>query len=107
KENEVKISALENAEKNLSIYEIRGALTDIHIYSDTIERQLSIKEPWKLKDENQKAEKKKILQEAIMSIIKLAESLKPFMPKTSNTLISHFSQEKISALEPLFPRLPI
>lgn len=101
KENAQKIPALDNAKINMEKFELRGALTDIHIYSDMIEKKLSQTEPWKKSG----AEQKEILQSAIKSLIALADSLTPFMPETAKKIQKHFSAEKIAALEPLFPRL--
>lgn len=63
---------------------------------------LSSSEPWKKTGEEQKT----ILTEAVSRIQKLALHLLPFMPKTSEKLSTHFSASTITALQPLFPRLP-
>jgi len=63
---------------------------------------LSEQQPWKQTGEVQK----NTLQISIKKILQIAYHLQPFMPTTSDTILQHFSQPKISALQPLFPRLP-
>ncbi len=101
KDGEEAIFALDSAKKEMINFQLRSALTDISLYTNFIEEKLSKEEPWKLEGEKQK----EILQTAISSIIELAKSLQPFMPTVSEKIITHFSQEKITALKPLFPRL--
>ncbi len=63
---------------------------------------LSEQQPWKQTG----GEQVKTLQSAIQKILEIAYHLQPFMPETSKNILNHFSQEKITALKPLFPRLP-
>ena len=55
---------------------------------------------------NLSQEQKDILQNAVINVLTIAKQLEPFMPETSKTIIDHFSNSHISALKPLFPRLP-
>ncbi len=66
-----------------------------------LDQRLAEKKPWELAA----AEAQPILQETINKILAIAKMLLPFMPETSQAITNHFSQEKITALEPLFPRL--
>jgi methionyl-tRNA synthetase len=45
------------------------------------------------------------LQSLIVVINQIAYHLKPFMPKTAEKILAQFSKSKITASEPLFPRL--
>ncbi len=61
---------------------------------------LSEQIPWK-KSGTEQAD---ILQNAVQRIRAITFHLQPFMPETAQTLLSHFSEEKIKALKPIFPR---
>jgi methionyl-tRNA synthetase len=63
---------------------------------------LSEKKPWAQEGEEQK----NTLIAAVHSILTIAYHLQPFMPETAEKILSHFSQPQITALSPLFPRLP-
>jgi len=62
---------------------------------------LSQQKPWKQEGDEQKT----TLTEAVKRIVKIAYHLQPFMPQTAQKILEHFTQEKISALAPLFARL--
>lgn len=62
---------------------------------------LSETTPWKLEGDVQKT----VLTEAIQRIVTIAYHLQPFLPKTSNQILTLFTQQQITALSPLFPRL--
>lgn len=66
-----------------------------------LDKYLSDTTPWK-KEGAQAAD---ILETAVTNLLQIATDLQPFMPGTAETLLAHFSHEKISALTPLFPRL--
>jgi len=82
-------------------FNIKDAITDLSFYVNKIDEQLSIEKPWAVIGTAKKA----LLLKYITSIIFLAKSLKPIMPQTADKILTHFNQEKITALEPLFPRL--
>jgi methionyl-tRNA synthetase len=76
----------------------------VHAVSQLVtqtDQYLSEQTPWKKTGAEQAA----ILVEAVQRIRIIAFHLQPFMPKTAATILGHFSQEKITALQPLFPRL--
>lgn len=62
---------------------------------------LSKEQPWTKDGDEQKV----ILDKSVSLIKQIATDLLPFMPQTAESIIKHFSQEKIVALKPLFPRL--
>lgn len=79
---------LDEVEKDLSIHEL--------------DKNISDNKPWKMGDEEAT---KYLTNVAIPSILIIASKLLPFMPETAKKIISHFSNKKITGLEPLFPRL--
>jgi len=68
----------------------------------TLDGYLSEQKPWTLSGEAQVT----VLTKAVRDIQTLAFHLKPFMPVTADSILTHFSAPKIAALTPLFPRLP-
>ncbi len=66
------------------------------------DQYLSTEKPW----EKTGAEQTAILQQAVQQIRVIAYHLQPFMPETAATILHHFSAQQITALQPLFPRLP-
>lgn len=66
-----------------------------------LDKHMSKTKPW-LQPE---AEAKENLRFLTSQIILIALHLQPFMPETAEKILNHFSNPKISALEPLFPRI--
>lgn len=84
-------------------YEISTAAQILQSDLAKIDQQLNQDKPWKLSGADQQA----ALAKAVTSIQKVAFLLQPFMPETAKKIYEHFSQPKISALQPLFPRLAV
>jgi methionyl-tRNA synthetase len=72
--------------------------TDLH----AIDAHVDQNAPWTIKDKNKL---KRVLQEEIDDIRRLAISLKPFLPETAEAIGKQFSGPKIKSEKPLFPRL--
>jgi methionyl-tRNA synthetase len=87
--------------KLMNDYKLTDGLSWIVKLTAVTDQYLSETQPWKKDGEEQK----KILVEAINRILTIAHHLQPFMPETAEKILSHFSQSKIIALTPLFPRL--
>lgn len=87
--------------KLMDDYKLTDGLSWIVKLTAVTDQYLSETQPWKKDGEEQK----KILVEAINRILTIAHHLQPFMPNTAQKIIKHFSQSKITALTPLFPRL--
>ena len=87
--------------KVMSSYDLTKGLNLINDQISRADQYLSENTPWK-KDG---AEQKDILIEAVKKIQVIAYHLQPFMPETAEKILNHFSQLKITALTPLFPRL--
>jgi methionyl-tRNA synthetase len=82
-------------------FEIKSAVTAIGSYIKHIEEKLSQEQPWKQTGETQA----KTLRLALNSLLLAADLLMPLMPEVAEKIGKHFQQEKIEALQPLFPRL--
>lgn len=63
---------------------------------------LSEQQPWKQTGQEQK----QTLKQAVDKILVIAFHLQPFLPDTAKTILEHFQQSPITALQPLFLRLP-
>lgn len=66
-----------------------------------LDKYLAETTPWKQLPEDAAD----TLQFVVGEILRLAVHLQPIMPKTADTIISHFTADQITALTPLFPRL--
>lgn len=82
-------------------YDPQQAAASIQTRITDLDGYLTQTKPWKLTGEDQTA----VLHEAIEKILEIGYCLKPIMPKMSATILHHFSQNHISKLSPLFPRL--
>jgi len=89
--------------KSMDKYELTQSLHIAKDYINKADKQLSEVKPWTL-DEKEASEF--LLKKAVPSILRIAYKLQPFTPELSKTILDHFSNEKISALKPLFPRIP-
>lgn len=86
---------------NLTTYKIAEALKKIKDKVNELDKYISAHKPW----EKDVQEQKMILDVVVKTIGNLAYHLQPFMPQTAEKIMTHFSQEKITSLPPLFPRL--
>ncbi len=82
-------------------FELSQALQLLTDMVAALDLYLAEKQPWKKEGEEQK----EILIFAIEQIVTIAYHLQPFMPTTAEKILQHFTQEKITALQPLFPRI--
>lgn len=87
--------------KNMKKYDLKKALDITLDLVSICDQFLSETQPWK----KEGSEQQKILQNTVTVILLIAQRLQPFMPETAQIIQKHFSQEKIVALKPLFPRL--
>lgn len=90
--NDIK-NDLNNFRLNNAISIIWGWITDLNA-------RINQEAPWKLNIEDKYHVVDIYVNEYIL---KIAAALKPFMPKTSNTIESHFKNKEISPCSPLFP----
>lgn len=85
----------------LSNYEIKEYMEWLNEQVGLIDQKLSELKPWEKTGEEQRS----ILKSAVLTLTKLGERLEPIMPSIGNQIFTHFSQPKITALKPLFPRV--
>ncbi len=85
----------------LKSYELDKALQWLKQIMIEADQFLSEEQPWKQTGDQQK----ETLNAAIDRVLEIAYHLQPFMPETGSKILRHFSQEKITAIQPLFPRL--
>jgi len=66
-----------------------------------VDKFLSTTKPWLLAGDKQK----QLVTQAIASLLAIATNSQIFMPTVSQKILAHFTQEKITSLPPLFPRI--
>lgn len=79
---------------------IWGSITGLNQYIDR-------ERPWEQRDKEVEKTLSTIIigSESIISLLEIAECLKPFLPSTSETILKQFSGKKITLQPPLFPRI--
>lgn len=85
----------------LANFELSDALSLVIDRVAAADQFLSETKPWT----QQGAEQQASLETAVQQIQEIAFHLQPFMPKTAQIILDHFTSASISALPPLFPRL--
>lgn len=85
----------------MSNYELTQALELVLSEVAALDQSLAETQPWKKDGEEQIT----ILQDAVEQILIIAQYMAPFLPEVSDQITKHFSADKITALEPMFPRI--
>lgn len=85
-------------EKLFESYEFDKVLNEIFGFIDICNEYVQNKKPWETKD-------KKVLWELKESILKIAELLWPFIPKSAEKIKKQFSEKKIKKGEILFRKI--
>ncbi len=88
-------------QQHLDQFELTLALNWIFELIAAEDKRLAQTKPWEKTGQNQQ----RILTESVQTILHIAYHLQPFLPETSQFLLDHFTQKKITALKPLFPRI--
>ncbi|MFA6908672.1 MAG: methionine--tRNA ligase [Patescibacteria group bacterium] len=97
--SELALATFAHIEK-LAFHEaLQGILDEVHKADD----RLSKEKPWEKPTDD--ADRLKLLGEIAGVIMSIGHALAPFMPDISEKIISHFSQSKITKINPLFPRI--
>ncbi len=91
----------QNFTRFMNDYDLKASLNWIIKNIATTDQYLSETKPWEKND----PDLHQILIKAVRMIQIIAYHLQPFMPQTAATILDHFSQVKITAMKPLFPRL--
>lgn len=89
-------------QKSIENFRFDKILVNIWEEIKKTDKYIDQNEPWKIKDAEKLTE---ILQSAIHKIHKIAFDLQPFIPKTSEKILSQFSGPIINSQPPLFPRI--
>lgn len=93
--NEVYVAAMES-------YALDQALDWVVQQVNETDAWLAENKPWSLAGDEQR----QLVQAALERVVLIATHLQPFLPMTAQQLLAHFGQAKVTALQPLFPRLP-
>jgi methionyl-tRNA synthetase len=99
--NKEEVTVSKIVSDHLEQMNIKEALEEIIKAIGEADGYLSTEQPWTKSGDEQKV----ILEQAIIKIKQIATDLLPFMPETATNILEHFSDDKIVALKPLFPRL--
>lgn len=82
-------------------FELGAAIAQVVTQISQADQFLSQEKPWTQEGELQQ----QTLLTAVKQIVLIARQLQPFMPELANQILEHFTQDKIVALKPLFPRI--
>ena len=86
--------------ENLDDYRFDLALQTIWRWIDSLNKKIDLEKLW----ENT-VDKQPVLVEIVHEIRKIAFNLRPFLPETAERIGGQFKGPKISAAQPLFPRI--
>ena len=90
-----------DAKKALDEYKFNEALQSIWVLIADTDKKINEVKPWTLKER----ELETVLESLVKRIQEIGFNLQPFLPETAEKILAHFSKEKITAIEPLFPRI--
>jgi methionyl-tRNA synthetase len=90
-----------DAKKALDEYKFNEALQSIWVLIADTDKKINEIKPWTLKER----ELETVLESLVKRIQEIGFNLQPFLPETAEKILAHFSKEKITAIEPLFPRI--
>lgn len=90
-------------QQHMDAYDLDLALDWVVQRIGDIDAWLANTKPWAQPVDEQK----KLVQVALDRVVVVLQHLQPFLPTTVDSLLIHFSQEKVLALKPLFPRLSV
>ncbi|HSW89322.1 MAG TPA: methionine--tRNA ligase [Patescibacteria group bacterium] len=82
-------------------YDLRESLRGVWQNMWQLNKQLSDDEPWKMETDKLG----EYLVPVVQNLRQIAFDLSPFTPSLSAKLLSHFGQDKITKIAPLFPKL--
>lgn len=99
--NKDEVTVSETVSKQLEQMNIKESLEEIIKQISEVDGYLSKEQPWTKSGDEQKV----ILNKSVTMIKQIATDLLPFMPKTAQSIVEHFSQGSVVALKPLFSRL--
>ena len=88
--------------KYLINYKFNEALDYLWNKIKILDQKINEVKPWKITDE---IKLKEFLNENVNQILELTYNLQPFLPETAEKIIKQFTNSKIIAQNPLFPRI--
>lgn len=88
-------------EKALEEFRFNDALATVWEKIKTTDQFINDKKPWTLRGEALND----VLEVAIQNIVEVASLLQPFLPETSEKILSQFTSPSITTQAPLFPRI--
>jgi len=96
------VSCYPELEKQFENYSPQLALE--YIWNTKIQeanKYVDEKQPWTLNGE----QLKEVLERLVKTVREIAFNIKPFLPETSDKISEQFNRGRISAEDPLFPRI--
>lgn len=90
-----------DAIKALDEYKFNEALQAIWVLIADTDKKINEVKPWTLTG----SELETVLEILVKRVQEIGFNLRPFLPETAENILSHFSKEKITAIEPIFPRI--
>ena len=87
--------------EQINTFQLHLALEAIWKRISQVDQLIDERQPWKLEGQPLKS----VLQTCVAHLRQIGFELQPFLPRTANTITSHFRGPKIAAATPLFPRL--
>jgi len=106
KEKETKFENLYSEELKNAFEEFRFNYILQKLWLDevtAIDQHINNESPWLIKNDETKL--KRVLQEEIDKLRDVARKIQPFLPETSEKILTQFKGPKIKSEKPLFPRL--
>ncbi|MFZ5376148.1 MAG: methionine--tRNA ligase [Patescibacteria group bacterium] len=82
-------------------YQLTAALKNTLELVANLDKYLAEQKPW----QQEEATRRITLLKTVAKILQIAKQLESFMPQTAELISSNFSQKKIKAMQPLFPRI--
>lgn len=90
-----------DAIKALDEYKFNEALQAIWVLIADTDKKINEVKPWTLTGSGLET----VLEILVKRVQEIGFNLRPFLPETAENILSHFSKEKITAIEPIFPRI--
>ncbi len=87
--------------QEMTQHNLTTALNWIDQEINALDEYLSQTKPWQQVGKTQT----ETLNQAVLKILSIAYHLQSFMPGTAEKILTHFRQSKITAMNPLFPRI--
>ncbi len=94
------LTIVQNVTELLEQFKFNEALSCIWQQITEVDKKINEEKPWELEGEKLK----RILENYVVKIQQIAVNLQPFLPETSEKILTQFSG-KVKSAKPLFPRI--